>query len=153
MRETNLNTASLTIIPDQVHTYTLILVQILWTRIPDPRLRNRKQAITLRQTRAIINLANPRLPSPFLERQPRRRRVRDDITADRLLRVWIEHRTWASIDLRNDLVRNHHRDAELVCQSLQRAEKFRKVDLPVRELASAGEVRAVKGSGAIDDEE
>ena len=53
----------------------------------------------------------------------------------------------------DDLIRNHDGDAELVCEALQRAEEFGEVRLPRGELPPPGEIGAVEGSGAVDDEE
>ncbi len=79
--------------------------------------------------------------------------MRDDIPADRLLRIRIEHRARPAIDLSHDLIRDDDRDAELVGQPLQRAHELSEVGLARGELAAAGEVGAVEGGGAVDDEE
>ena len=129
-----------------------ILLQILRTRIPNPILINRKQTITLWQTRTIINLTNPRLPPPLFQTQPRRTRVRNNITPNGFLRVRIEHRRRPAIDLRDNLIGNDDRDPKFVRQALERAHEFRKVRLTGRELAAAGEIGAVQRSGAVDNE-
>lgn len=133
--------------------HSSILLQILRTRIPNPILLDRKQAITLRQTGAIIDLTDPRLPPALLETQPRGRSVRDDVPSNRLLRVRIEHGAGSAVDLSDDLVRDDDRDAELVREALEGAHELREVCLPGGELAAAGEVGAVEGGGGVDDEE
>ena len=77
--------------------------------------------------------------------------MRDNVPSDRLLRIRIEHGARPAIDLRNDLIGNDDRDAELVREALQRAHEFREVRLAGRELAPAGEVSAVEGGGRVDD--
>ncbi len=79
--------------------------------------------------------------------------MRNDIAPNRLLRVWIEHRTGSPIHLRNHLIRNHNRDAELVCQPLQGAHELRQVGLPAAEFPAAAVVGAVERGGGVDDEE
>ena len=130
-----------------------ILLQILRARIPNPILINRKETITLRQTRTIINLTDPRLAPALLETQSRRARVRDDIATDRFLRVGIEHGARPAVDLGDDLIRDDDRDAELVREPLQRAHEFRQVRLARGEFAAADEIRAVEAGRGVDDEQ
>ena len=94
------------------------LLQILRTRIPYPILLNRKKTITLRQTRTIINPTNPRLPPPLLQTQSRRTRMGNDIPSNRFLRIRIKHRARPTIHLRDNLIRDHDRDAEFVSETL-----------------------------------
>ena len=79
--------------------------------------------------------------------------MRDDIPANRLLRIGIEHGAGTAIDLRNDLVRNDDRDAEFVREPLERAHELGEVRLAGGELAAAGEVGAVERGGRVDDQE
>ena len=115
-REGNVFIASL--LPLSCPPPPLILFQILRTRIPNPILIDCKQTIALRQTGAVINLTDPRLPPSLLQAQPRRARVRDDIPTDRFLRIWVEHGTRATVDLCDDLIGNDDRDAEFVREAL-----------------------------------
>ena len=79
--------------------------------------------------------------------------MRNDVTANRLLRVRVEHGAGSAIDLRDDLVRNDDRDAEFVREPLERAHEFREVGLAGGEFAAAGEVGAVERGGRVDDQE
>ena len=79
--------------------------------------------------------------------------MRNDVAPDRLLRIGIEHGAGPAVDLRDDLIRNNDRDAELVRETLEGAHKFGEVGLAGGELAAAGEVGAVEGGGGVDDEE
>ena len=79
--------------------------------------------------------------------------MRDDIAPNRLLRIRIEHRTGPAVDLSDDLVCDDDGDAKFIGQALQSAHEFRKVGLPGGEFAAAGEVGAVEGGCAVDDEE
>ena len=106
-----------------------ILLQILRTRVPDAILLDRKQAITLGQTRAIINLTDPRLRPPLLQTQPRRARMRNNIAPNRLLRIRIKHGAGPPIHLRHHLIRDHDRDPKLIRQPLQRAHELRQMGL------------------------
>jgi len=139
--------------PTSPATPPLLLLQILRAWIPNPILIDRKQTITLRQTRAIINLTNPRLAPPLLQTQPRRTRMRDDIPPNRLLRIRIKHGTRPTIDLRNHLIGNNDSNTELIRQPLQGAHELGEVRLARRQLAAADEVGAVQRRGRVDDEQ
>ena len=139
--------------PSPSHSLHLILVQILRTRIPNPILIDRKQAIALRQARTIVNLTDARLAPALLQTQARGRGMGDDIASDGFLGIGIEHGAGPAIDLGDDLVGDDDGDAELVREALQRAHEPGQVRLAVRELAAAGEIGAVEGGGAVDDEE
>ena len=102
----------------QISSHHSLLLQILRTRIPNPILLNRKKTITLRQTRTIINPTNPRLPPPLLQTQPRRTRMRNNISPNRFLRIRIKHRARAPIHLRNNLIRDHNSDTEFISETL-----------------------------------
>lgn len=76
----------------------------------------------------------------------------NDISTDRFLWVRIEHgRT--TIHLRNNLVRNHHRNTKLIRKTLQHSHELGEMTLAGTEFASAGKVCAVEGGGTVDDEE
>jgi len=79
--------------------------------------------------------------------------VCDDVTANRLLGVWVVHARRAAVDLRDDLVRDDDGDAELVGEALQRAHELGQVGLARRQLAAANEVGAVERRGRVDDEQ
>lgn len=134
------------------YSLSSILLQILRARIPDPILLDRKQTIALWQTRAIVNLTNPRLSSPLLETQPRRTRMRDYVPSNRLLRVRVEHGAGPAVDLSDHLVRDDDSDAKFVGETLECAHEFREVCLPGGKFAAAGEVGAVEGGCGVDDE-
>lgn len=76
----------------------------------------------------------------------------DDIPSNRLLGVGIEH-CGATINLRDDLIRDHDRNAELIRESLEGAHKLRKVGLSCRELAAAREIGSVQAGSGIDDQQ
>ena len=79
--------------------------------------------------------------------------MRNNIAANRLLRIRIKHGAGPAINLRNDLIGDDDRDAELVRETLEGAHEFGEVGLAGGELAAAGEVGAVKRGGRVDDEE
>ena len=79
--------------------------------------------------------------------------MRDDVAANRLLRIRIEHGAGSAVDLRDDLVRNDDGDAEFVREPLEGAHEFGEVRLAGGEFAAAGEVGAVEGGGGVDDQE
>lgn len=108
----------------------LLLLQVLRTGVANAILIDSKHAIALRQTWRVIDLAHSRLASPLLQTQPRSRRMRDDVAADRFFRVRVEHRARSAIDLRNNLIRDDYRDAELVSKPLKRPHEFGEMGLP-----------------------
>ena len=82
-------------------------------------LLNSEQSISLWQARTVVYLADSSLTSTFLETQPGRASMCNDITSDRLLGIWVEHRAGSSIDLCYHLVGNDHCNTKLVCQTLE----------------------------------
>jgi len=77
--------------------------------------------------------------------------VRNDVTTDRLLCFTCEH--GATIYLSHDLVRDDDCDAELVCNSLERAQELAEMHLTGRQLTSATIVRSVQASRRVNDHE
>lgn len=75
--------------------------------------------------------------------------MRNDVTADRLLRVSHCH----AVALGYDLVRDDDGDTELIRYPLQRAEEFTQVHLPSGQLASSGIVCTIKAGGRVNNQE
>jgi hypothetical protein len=70
--------------------------------------------------------------------------VGNDISTDRLLRIRVEHRTWSTVNLRNNLIRDDDRNPKLISQALQGTHELGKVRLTGRQLTATVEVRPVQ---------
>src|ERR1700712_2449301 len=75
-----------------------------------------------------------------------------DVSSNGLLGIRIEHCTWSTIDLGNDLVGNDDCDPELICQPLKSSHKLGQMSLSGRQLSSSNKVCSIQRSGAINDE-
>lgn len=77
--------------------------------------------------------------------------MRNDVTADRLLCFTCEH--GATIYLGHDLVRDDDCHAELVGNSLQRAQELTEMHLTSRQLTSTAVIRSVQSRRRVNDHE
>lgn len=77
----------------------------------------------------------------------------DDVATDWFFGVGVEHGGRATVNLSDDLIRNHHSDTKFVSKALQSAHEFGKMSLPVAELSTAKEVGSIESSSGIDNEQ
>lgn len=82
---------------------------------------DRKQSIALRQTGAVVDFADSGLGTALLQAQSRSTGMGNDVTANGLFRVWVEHGTWSAVHLCHNLIRDDHCNSELICESLERS--------------------------------
>jgi len=131
--------------------YVLVLFEIFRTWVADPVFINGEQTITLRQAGTVVDLADTRLSTTFLKTQPSCTSMGNDVASDGLLGIRVEHRTWSTIDLSNDLVGNDHCDSELICQPLKGSHEFRQMRLSGRQLPSSNKIRSVQRCRTINN--
>lgn len=109
------------------HRCLLLVILGLW--ITNTVLVNRKQGITLGETRAVVDFADSRLPPALLQTESGGTGMSNNIAADRFLGVGVIHGAGTTVDLCNHLVRDDDGNAKLVGQSLQCPQKLGHVRL------------------------
>lgn len=107
-----------------------IVLHVLLVGVTNAVLIDGKQAIAFRKTRAVIDLADTGFSSPLLQTETCCTSMGNDITSDGFLGIWVEHGTWSSVDLGNDLIGDHNRNAEFVCEALQCTHELGQMCLP-----------------------
>lgn len=107
-----------------------LILQILLTRVTNTIIIDSEKAITLWKTRAIVNLANSSLTAALLQTESSGTGVSDDITTNGFLWIRIKHGTGPTIDLGNDLVRDHDCNAKFICKPLQGTHELSQMGLP-----------------------
>ena len=75
----------------------------------------------------------------------------NDVSANGLLGIRVEHCAGSAIDLCDDLVCDHDSNAKLVGEPLKRAHKLGQVRLSAAQLATAHEIRSIQRSSTVDD--
>eukprot|EP01139_Manchomonas_bermudensis_P015171 Amastigsp_a509628_311.p1 type:complete len:384 gc:universal Amastigsp_a509628_311:42-1193(+) len=108
-----------------------------------------KDGLSLGKIGRVVDAADALVTAAFAQREPGGGRVREHVAADRLLGVRDEHR--AAVDLRDNLVRAHDRDTELVREAQEHAKIPPEMHLTRSELAAPGVVRAVERRERVDD--
>src|SRR6266536_5692521 len=119
---------------------SLILLQVFRAWVANTIFINSKQTITLRQARTVVDLADSSLSSPLLETQSRSASMCNDVSSDRFLWIRVEHCTWSTVNLGDDLIRDNHCNTELVRKTLERPHKFCQVSLSGREFSPSNKI-------------
>ena len=123
---------------------TLVLLQVLRAWVTNAIFVDRKETITLWETGTVINLADSGLTTTLLETQPCGTGVSYDVSSDRLLRIRVEHSTWASIDLGYNLICDDNGNTKFVGEALKGPHELGQVSLSRRQLSSSNEISSVQ---------
>lgn len=94
------------------------LLEVLLLGIANAVFVDGEQAIALWQTWAVVDLANTRFSPALPQAEARGTCVRNDVSSDRFLRIWVEHGTWPTIHLCNDLVGDYDGNTKLIRKPL-----------------------------------
>lgn len=127
-----------------IHSCSVVSLRISYAVFVDS-----KHGLTLRQAWTVIYFTNSRIASTLPQTEPRSRRVRHNVAANRLLGVRIEH-GGRSVHRCNHLIGHHYCNSELVRQPQQTTQEASEMHLSGSQLSSAAVVSTVECSGAVD---
>mmetsp|Transcript_126511 Transcript_126511/g.300443 ORF Transcript_126511/g.300443 Transcript_126511/m.300443 type:complete len:308 (+) Transcript_126511:144-1067(+) len=121
------------------------------TGVPHTTTVDLKDAFALRQARGVIDLRHTLLSTTLAQHDPGGREVRQDVPAHGL-RV-AGHEGAATACIGHDLVRQHHRDVELLAHLLQLVQHSRQLLLSLAQLPTAGVVYAEAAHDGVHDDQ